>query len=474
MLEWCQSQRGLAQFGSAPRSGRGGRGFKSRIPDHFPVLTSTDHGSSVQYMGMQEIVGTILGKSVKRVAQLRRGSGQALPGLVIEKLFPAYFIKMLRHLPDGIIIIAGTNGKTTTTKIVTELLQANGKRVLTNPTGSNLTRGINSTLIHQAKLSGKLPFDIAVLELDEAYAKQFAKQIKPRWVLTLNVTRDQLDRFGEVDTAAAMLVETMAQATEGVVTNANDPRLSAAIKKLKVSKIVLFGVDDSLRKYYPSENELVAVGGVAAGSIAHKDVSVVLTGFTKTQVTYQISGKKLFTTLQLTGQHNYQNVAAALALTQVLLPDIPPEILMTQLAKVKTAFGRGELFKLKNGSSLQLILVKNPAGFRQALASYLPSKATIMIAINDNIADSRDVSWLWDVDFSPLKNHRVVLTSGKRAADMALRLQYEDVAVEKVEPNLPSALKEFCQLPGNKLLFTTYTAMLWFYKTLKNDAGKKS
>lgn len=422
---------------------------------------------------MQEIVGTILGKSVKKVARLRRGSGQALPGLVIEKLFPSYFVKMLRQLPDGVVIIAGTNGKTTTTKIVTELLQTNGKRVLTNPTGSNLTRGINSTLINQAKISGKLLFDIAVLELDEAYAKQFAKLVKPRWVLTLNVTRDQLDRFGEVDTAAAMLVETMAQATEGVVTNANDPRLSVAVKNLDVPKVVLFGVDDSLRKYYPSENELVAVGGVASGSIAHKDVAVVLTGFSKTQVTYRVGGKELSTTLQLSGQHNYQNVAAALALIQALAPGIPPEMLMSQLANIKTAFGRGELFKLRNGSSLRLILVKNPAGFRQALASYLPTKAPIMIAINDNIADSRDVSWLWDVDFSPLKNHQVALTSGRRAADMALRLQYEDVLVEKVEPSLPEALKEYCQLPGDKLLFTTYTAMLWFYKTLKNEASKK-
>jgi UDP-N-acetylmuramyl tripeptide synthase len=265
----------------------------------------------------------------------------------------------------------------------------------------------------------------------------------------------------------------MAQATEGVITNANDPRLSVAVKNLDVPKVVLFGVDDSLRKFYPSENELVAVGGVAAGSIANKDVAVVLTSFLKNQVTYKIGSKELSTTLQLSGQHNYQNVAAAIALTQVLLPEIPLEILMTQLAKIKSAFGRGELFKLKNGSSLQLILVKNPAGFRQALASYLPNKAPIMIAINDNIADSRDVSWLWDVDFSPLKNHQIALTSGKRAADMALRLQYEDVAVEKVEPNLSEALKEYCQLPGDKLLFTTYTAMLWLYKTLGKEAGKK-
>src|SRR6266568_732241 len=158
---------------------------------------------------MQRIVGTIFGKASVKVAQFKGGSGQALPGLLVEKLLPGYLSAMLRQLSEGVTIVTGTNGKTTTTKMIVELLTANGKKVLTNPSGSNMTRGINSALIHQAHLNGRLLFDLAVLELDEAYARQFVRAVKPRWVVALNVTRDQLDRFGEVDSAASMIIETM-------------------------------------------------------------------------------------------------------------------------------------------------------------------------------------------------------------------------------------------------------------------------
>lgn len=423
---------------------------------------------------MEKTLGTLLGKSIRMAIKLRKGSGQALPGLVIERLFPTYYRSMLQQLPEGIVVVTGTNGKTTTTKMVVELLRANGKRVLTNPTGSNLTRGINSMLIHQASSSGKLPFDVAVLELDEAYARLFAAETSVRWVLALNVTRDQLDRFGEVDTAASMIADTMAKATEGVVVNANDPRLLPAAIKLQVTnqtKLNMFSVSSNLRSAFPTENELVAVG-MADAPADQRAVDVMLTSFKEQSATYKIDGQDYVVELELSGQHNFQNAAAALALTHQLLAEVPTKKLIEQLSHIKSAFGRGEVFQLKNGSSLRLILVKNPAGFRQALASYLPTNAPIMIAINDNIADGRDVSWLWDVDFGTLRHNDIFCTSGKRAADMALRLQYDNVQVKRVEPNLEKALSDYCNKPGNKLLFTTYTAMLQFHKILTEKAGK--
>jgi UDP-N-acetylmuramyl tripeptide synthase len=424
---------------------------------------------------MQRFIGTAIGKSVKQVTRLRKGSGQALPGLIVERLFPAYFAKMLAQLPGGVVVITGTNGKTTTTKMVVELLRANGKKVLTNPTGSNLTRGINSMLISQSSSRGKLDFDIAVLELDEAYARLFAKQVPVRWVLALNVTRDQLDRFGEVDTAASMIIDTMQQAREGIVVNADDPRLFPAgqkIQKQKQIKLNMFSVSESLRKFFPTENELVAVatGPKVATGVVNKDV--VLTNFSGQTVTYTIDQQDYTAELNLSGQHNFQNAAAALSLAKVLLPAIAAKELIEQLAHIKPAFGRGEVFQLRNGSSLRLVLVKNPAGFRQALASYLPTNAPVMIAINDNIADGRDVSWLWDVDFAELRHTDIFCTSGKRAADMALRLQYDEIHVDTVEPDLAKALSDYCDQPGNKLLFTTYTAMLWLHKTLVDKAGR--
>lgn len=427
-------------------------------------------GVPLYTMSMHKIIGTILGKGVRHVTKLRGSGGQALPGLVVERLFPQYLASMLAQLPEGVIVITGTNGKTTTTKMVVELLQANGKRVLTNPTGSNFTRGIISSLTHQAKSSGKLPFDIGVFELDEAYARLFVAQVKPRWVLALNVMRDQLDRFGELDTAAKMIGATMHEATTGIIVNGDDKRLAAlaaSISKAHGQQLLHFGVAPGLRKFFPADDELVAVHATVSQKRIPGPRAVELTSFKGQRAGFAINGQALTADLQLNGQHNFQNAAAALALAHVLLPKTSAPLLIRQLSAIQPAFGRGETFTLPNGSTLQLLLVKNPAGFRQTLASYPITERAIMFAINDQYADSRDVSWLWDVDFSMLSGREVPFTTGSRAADMALRLSYDGITVKQIEPNLEIALDTFCKLTGDKLLVTTYTPMLRFHKILK-------
>lgn len=357
---------------------------------------------------MRKTVGTLLGKSVAQAVKLRgKSGGQAMPGLVVETLVPGYLGKMLRQLPEGVIIITGTNGKTTTTKIVVELLQANGKRVLTNPTGSNLTRGIISSVSRQAKKTGKLPFDIAVFELDEAYARQFTDVVKPRYVLGLNASRDQLDRFGEVDVVARMIGETMLAATEAIITNADDKRLSKIAASAQIP-VTYFGVAPELLTYFPRDDELVAVNRPTPKlEAAAVPLAVELIAFKGDNATYRIGKEKFTTSLAVTGQHNLQNAAAALALLDQVLPQVLPSALVTQLAAVRPAFGRGQLFRLKNGTNIQLNLVKNPASFRQGIASYAMPGTKIMIAINDRIADSRDMSWLWDIDFTSLKGTEI-------------------------------------------------------------------
>jgi UDP-N-acetylmuramyl tripeptide synthase len=419
---------------------------------------------------VNKFIGTAIGKSVRHLTRLKGSGGQALPGLVVERLLPSYLANMLDQLPEGVVVITGTNGKTTTTKMVVELLRFNGKRVLTNPTGSNFTRGIISSLSQQARITGHLPFDVGVFELDEAYARHFVKLIKPRWVLALNVMRDQLDRFGELDAAAKMIAETMQEASEGVIVSDDDPRL-VAYAAASGKDTMYFGVAEKLHKFFPVDDEIVSVGGKTTRARSHKRI-VELVDFKDQQVTFDMGGQKHKVELRLTGQHNFQNAAAALALTYALLPQASSKNLVQQLASIKPAFGRGQVFKLKDGSKLELILVKNPAGFRQALASYPVTEKPVMFAINDNYADGRDTSWLWDVDFSMLKGKSVPLTSGVRAADMALRLSYDGVKVKQVEPDLAAALTAFCNLRGDKLLITTYTAMLKFYKTLTRQAGK--
>lgn len=414
---------------------------------------------------MKRTLSTLVGKTVRRAARLRSG-GEALPGLIVEKLSPGYFADMLAQLPEGVVVITGTNGKTTTTKMVVELLRAKGKKILTNATGSNMTRGIISSLVAQADWRGNLPFDMAVFEIDEAYAKQFVKAVKPRWVLALNVSRDQLDRFGEVDAVAELVGATMRAATEGVVTNANDPRLRSVAAGLDCT-VEYFGVTDTLKQYFPTDDQIVAVEQTATLPQANPHTPAVeLTAFQGQTASYVVAGKTYQTSLQVTGQHNFQNAAAAVALVRQLVPGHDADLVQA-LSTVGIAFGRGEIFTMADGSQLQLVLVKNPASFRQTIASYLQADVATMVVINDNYADSRDVSWLWDVDFEPLAGRTIACTSGSRAADMALRLSYANIPVTKVEADIDAALTRFKQIPGQKIIVATYTAMLHLYDALK-------
>jgi len=425
---------------------------------------------------MNEYLGTVTGKVVRHAMRLRKKSGgQAVPGLIIEHLVPNYLALMLRKLPEGVVIITGTNGKTTTTKMVVELLRAEGKRVLTNPTGSNMTRGLMASTAQQASWKSTLPFDIAVFEVDEAYAAKIAEQVQPRYVLGLNVSRDQLDRFGEVDAVARLIGDAMQYVSEGIVVNANDPRLRTIAEHTTNKHGVAlhyFSVAPSLRHYFPNDLEIVSTQHTKNEQKDTFKPLVELANFKDKQAAYTIAGKTYQTDLQLVGQHNFQNAAAALALVQCLLPQTPAAQLVAHLADITPPFGRGEIFTLANDSTLQLILVKNPAGFRQALAD--PPKTATMIVINDNIPDGRDISWLWDVDFDQLAVPGVAITSGIRAADMALRLWYDQVAVKIVEPDIDKALTTFCDIPGDKTLFASYTAMLYIHAKLAKQTGSAS
>ena len=146
----------------------------------------------------------IIGKVVQKIARLKGGSGSALPGLIAEKIDKSFLSSSLAKLPGGVILVSGTNGKTTTTKIISDLLEAQGQKVLSNNSGSNFTRGVVSLVVNKSTIGGKLPYDIAVLEQDEAHAVLFTKQVKPRGVVLLNVMRDQMDRFGEIEKSACL------------------------------------------------------------------------------------------------------------------------------------------------------------------------------------------------------------------------------------------------------------------------------
>ncbi|AEF31937.1 Mur ligase middle domain protein [Gardnerella vaginalis HMP9231] len=433
-----------------------------------------------------------VGKLVRMISRATNHGGSALPGKVVETLDPGFLARTLGKLPYGVVLISGTNGKTTTTRMVASMLRDAGLRVFTNPTGSNFTRGVVAALVQEMPVFGtKLDADIAVLELDEAYAVHFVNQIKPRYSLLLNVMRDQLDRFGEIDTTAKLL-SNVAHATKRVVVlNREDPRISALSKDVLPScKIKYFGLDESLRSMFPTDDDLHSDLGCDfngdSRNLPHADV--VLAKVADNKADFLIDGHRKTTSVKLRGVYNVFNAAAASTIVRAILADaakkdatlakFDDDALMEAISRVTPAFGRGEVIEV-NGAPVELVLVKNPIGFRLALASDKPANHDTMIAICDEYADGRDMSWLWDVDFTCFSGTGVTCVSGTRAWDMALRLQYDKVASRNVNTDLEEDVKTFVNgdfssdAKNAKRIYCTYTAMLRVRSTLGQIASVK-
>lgn len=399
---------------------------------------------------------TILtGKLIQKLSRLH-GGGSALPGLVIEKTDPGFLREVLSLLPMGVAVISGTNGKTTTSKMVTELLEKQGLKVFSNKTGSNFIRGVLSAVLDVISTDGTFDYDIAVLELDEAHAVHFAEMIPISYSLMLNIQRDQLDRFCELDHTAALLAKTTAASSRAAVLNREDP----LVRALPSEHVVYYGLSDKLMRLFPSDEDLLTGASDAASGLT---AAVVLEELHGHHAVYRI-GERLFPCdLSLDGIYNAFNAAGALALTMQILPDAYPASLVESLSGIHSAFGRSETIECR-GTSVQLILVKNPSAFQLSLASFAQKDHSYMIVINDHDADGRDVSWLWNVDFAALPAVHTV--SGTRAAEMALRLKYDEVPLGHAEEDLETAVSHFLTVPGPKQIFATYTAMLEIRKLL--------
>ncbi|WP_028278850.1 Mur ligase family protein [Arthrobacter sp. H5] len=418
------------------------------------------------------MLSVLVGKAVRAASRLR-GGGSALPGLVVERIDPGFMGRALTGLQHGVVVVSGTNGKTTTTKMVVELLQGQGLTVFTNRTGSNFTRGVAAALLGDVDWRGRLKADIAVLELDEAHAVHFVQLVPPTHCLLLNVLRDQLDRFGEIDKTTRLLAQIAAKTTGTVVLNREDPRVASIASTVTDAAVTYFGLDESLRSTFPSDDDLRGSASVAPPSSLPADV--VLESVDGNSASFLIDGTASRVELRLRGVYNIFNAAAALTMARTVLGvDARPAALLESLAAVEPAFGRGESLVV-DGNPLELVLVKNPSGFRLGLKSFDPEGCATMIAINDNYADGRDMSWLWDVDFDSLAAAGVDMVSGVRAYDMALRLKYEDVRTAAVNTDTTAALASFIRAAQGrpKRIFCTYTAMLGIRRDLSRITDVK-
>jgi UDP-N-acetylmuramyl tripeptide synthase len=479
---------------------------------------------------------------------LRRGGGTAASGLVGLTLQPGLIAELASQLGEGCVIVTGTNGKTTTSLLINNAARESGLDVLANASGSNLMRGVASTLALAAGPDGRLldpEQRLGVFEMDEAAMTVALPHLKPRAVVFTNLFRDQLDRYGEVDAVASRWRAALARAPKDLhlVLNADDPSIALLGEGHDSGSLTYFGVEgkalghdapdhaaDALTCLCGARLEYaVAFYGhvghwrcpackrkrpkphIAARRLNLKDGRTATFELTLSALSPDPSprgrgepeegtapsrngandvenplsvngegagGGVSRVSLPLGGLYNVYNALAAVACTTAL--GIPQNSTLRALESATAAFGRQEAFEV-DGRRVELFLGKNPAGLNQVLQTLMldPARKTALFVLNDGIADGRDVSWVWDADFEVAagKLERVI-TSGTRAAEMALRLKYAEwpEPTLEVDPDIARALDRAIALTPDGACLTivpTYTAMLTVRELLAKRTGKQ-
>lgn len=432
---------------------------------------------------------------------LGRGGGTAAPGLIARRISTAFTPTLSQQLVRGSVVITGTNGKTTTSRILSSILSQADHQPLHNRAGSNLMRGIASTLIQNSNWQGKIKADLGLWETDEFTLLQAVKELKPKIVTIANLFRDQLDRYGELDTIKKGWQKALSRlpTSATVILNADDPNLASLGQALK-AKVVYFGIADQsfTQKELPHSadckqcpqcghflsfascffSHLSRQYSCSHCHYSHPEnnlfCSKILFKNTKSaQVVLKGFEKDLKLKINLSGVYNVYNLLAAASTAQAL--KIPAKAIQAGVSNFRPAFGRIEEISI-GVKKILLLLCKNPAGFDQVLETLARKgkKLNLLIAINDLIADGRDVSWLWDVNFELLKDKvKNLVVSGIRAEDIALRLKYAELGNEKGKIKIK---KDFWrainwgldQTAAKETLFIlpTYTAMLAIRKIL--------
>jgi UDP-N-acetylmuramyl tripeptide synthase len=444
------------------------------------------------------------------------GGGTTMPGVVARRIAPDALRQLSAALPHGVVVVGGTNGKTTTARMLAAILTADGRKVLHNRAGANLVTGLTATALAGSTLAGRPRADIGLFETDEAALPRALDETRPRLVLLHNLFRDQLDRYGEVDTIAANWRAALERLPAGatVLLNADDPAIAALGAGLDV-KVYYYGLEDTRHAasaathiadsqfcrrcgapYRYSALFYAHIGHYACERCGQRRPApdyrlerLELEGAAAGRLYLAYPGGALELRLPLPGLYNALNALAATS--AALLLDIAPAHIRDTLERFSAAFGRIERVDA-GGKPLLLVLIKNPVGASETVRMLMEGLRTegqglshehsaidsqpsvlspqhllhLLIAINDKYADGTDVSWLWDADFEQLAGRlEVALVSGTRAGDMAVRLKYAGVEPARiaVEPDLPRALDAaLARLPGGATLYAlpTYTAML--------------
>ena len=436
-----------------------------------------------------------------------RGGGTAVAGLAAEHIDPAIVSRLVALAGRGSIAVTGTNGKTTVSLMLSGIATRAGLRPLHNRSGSNLMRGIVAMLVSEATLAGAMPHAaqrLAILEVDEATLPEIVRSAAPRVIVFTNLFRDQLDRYGEVDTVAAAWERALAAAPPDttLVLNADDPAV-AHLGRAAPGPVLYYGVDDPAAAGAGDDHasdfrtcldcgheltyELMYYGHLGhwhcdncGNTRPRPDISITEATLTAaaSELTIVHDGTEMTIALPLAGLYNAYNALAAAA--GALALGLPRDAIVSALDGFSAAFGRQERFVIE-GRVVQVLLGKNPAGLNQVLHAIAaaPGRKHLLLFLNDGIADGRDVSWIWDADYEMLQPQTDwVLAAGTRAEDLALRLKYagfgDDLPLEHATAAALRRAIDATPVGSTLHIVPTYTAMLEVRELLAKHGGRGS
>ena len=399
---------------------------------------------------MRKIIAIWTAKLASRFAKLLGRNGSSMPGTIALKICPDILSRMCNDIEKDIIAVWGTNGKTTTNNMIYTVLDNGKNRIVCNKVGSNMLSGVAAAFISYSTLSGKVKADYACLEMDEAYARIILQYLTPTKIVITNLFRDQMDRYGEIDTTISYIQKALDKAENAVlILNGDDPLTASLGKNYK--NTVYYGISKNLGLNLNETREgrycrfcgtelkydfyqYGQLGMYRCEKCGFKRPKPQYDGENITigdHVSFDVNSTHV--DLPCKGVYNIYNALAAFALADSCGMD--KEEIAEGLERYKGQTGRMEEFHI-GGKLVVFNLAKNPAGFNQSIGNIISEKRTkdVIIGINDNDPDGNDVSWLWDVDFEKLNNDTIksYTAAGIRAKDMGVRFKYCDIDESKI------------------------------------------
>lgn len=418
---------------------------------------------------MRFLIPILVGRILRALARAR-GGGSAYPGYVVLKLVPDFLQHVTKQFPNGVVFVLGSNGKSTTTHMISDIVRAHGLRVFTNPSGANLPQGIASALLSEVSLTGKLKADIGILEVDEAFAVELAGILSPSTVTMLNVQVDQLYRFFETERVATMMLDTAALSARNVITNRDDQFLDA-YAGTPGQRVLRFGASAEVVAAAPNglQNADDFERQDAEPNVADAEV-VVNTG---DGATIRFAGADIPVRLPARGLHYAVDAAAATATASAALGDqFRADAVTKAFGTMKPAYGRGERLPIA-GESAEFTMFKNAASLQLNLDALPDRPEQVLMAIDEG---TPDISWIYDIDFSKLDHVDVV--SGDKAWQIAIALEHAGVRIGTVEPDVEAAIRHMEHLgattSGTKNFIVNYEIMMIARKALGHPDMEKT